>query len=1181
MKPSLSAVLAAAIALAPMIASAVPERPSANATEALARLKSNTAGELKRNARAEAAYTMLRASGARPLMVDNAGHTPDERARFFLSIYGAALGVEDVSAQLQSQRVSTDVAGKQHVHMDQVHAGLPVFGARLVVHMSGDGITGVNGVFVRGLDRAPSVPSRELGSLRTGALTYAGKLHRGANLKIASGRYVIYPVGLVQGHLQAPRLAYEAIVGNGADVKERIFVDARSGEILDAFSEVHHVRNREIYTGDQNTISGATGVNPAPTLIEGAVNAPADPALINDPGHNGTVASDPAPGVPQDNLYVFAGGTWALYFNMFGRDGYDFCDGTGPCETGTAAPWDPLRGNDNLEFAGQIQQSLYLIGSACPNAYWNGTSTNYCPGFDADDVVSHEWSHGYTEYTSNLVYAYQSGALNESYSDIFGETYDLVDKIEGPLGPATLIEHKYYEEVDPDTGNHGSRWVVGEDLSEEAALLLLRDMWKPDDFNGTPGKAFSGNYVCGSGDGGGVHTNSSVPNHAYAMLVDGTAGQGPVGTTGFERDSFNGQSFTGIGMIKAAHIYFQAHSQYETATTDFPQEADYLRAACQDLKGLNVLKDPTGALSGQLITQADCDKLNQALLATEMDLGTACPYIQVLKPDGEPALCAGAQTIFSENWETGDDGWTKTSTGVFPEWEDASRPLRDFKLTSTQPGGHTSMVAFARNIPVGEPGGGNCQPGGDYSGAFTYDSPTITIPAGAEDLALRFDHYVNTEATADGGQVEVSVNGGAFALVSQENYIYNFPNSTLLGPADLSNNPDGGEFAWNGSDINAPSGSPPANWGTTVVDLAAYAAPGDTVKLRFKFAQEGCNGRDGWYIDDILVHSCPVLEAPVLSAGTDYENPDTNGTFTLNWTRPAGASGPELMQVSEASCSPILSDDAEGGLGKWVATTEGDGAQGWAPSGTKVHGGANSFWANYQNGSDAAQIGNVPAMILTQKDAVAIPVAGDTSLVYWDWFVHEGDDAIFVEVSTDNGATWIDPPFHQNQRFMGPEEAGPLLVSEPMTERVHSLADYKGQSIKVRFRFQSGGEDRPASTPFGWYIDDIAIINDNWADLPAGSGMSKTLTGQAVGSRCYRVRSTYTIGGGPALGPYSNILPIVVQTAGSGGGGGGGGGGGAGDSVDSAGNNTLGGGMPALSLVVLALAALRRRRAHG
>src|SRR5205085_290364 len=64
-------------------------------------------------------------------------------------------------------------------------------------------------------------------------------------------------------------------------------------------------------------------------------------------------------------------------------------------------------------------------------------NTSYCPGVYSDDVVSHEWGHAFTEYTSNLIYQWQSGALNESYSDVWGETLDLIngreDEGEGDL----------------------------------------------------------------------------------------------------------------------------------------------------------------------------------------------------------------------------------------------------------------------------------------------------------------------------------------------------------------------------------------------------------------------------------------------------------------------------------------------------------------------------------------------------------------------------------------------------------------------------------------------------------------------------------------------------------------------------------------------------------------------------
>ena len=63
----------------------------------------------------------------------------------------------------------------------------------------------------------------------------------------------------------------------------------------------------------------------------------------------------------------------------------------------------------------------------CPNASWNGLSTNYCDGVASDDVVAHEWAHAYTQATHGLIYKWQSGALNESYSDIFGEVIDSIN----------------------------------------------------------------------------------------------------------------------------------------------------------------------------------------------------------------------------------------------------------------------------------------------------------------------------------------------------------------------------------------------------------------------------------------------------------------------------------------------------------------------------------------------------------------------------------------------------------------------------------------------------------------------------------------------------------------------------------------------------------------------------------
>ena len=68
---------------------------------------------------------------------------------------------------------------------------------------------------------------------------------------------------------------------------------------------------------------------------------------------------------------------------------------------------------------------------------------------DADDVVAHELTHGVTDYTSQLFYAFQSGAINEAFSDIMGE---FMDQANGR-----------------GTDNATTKWQIGEDLPASSA----------------------------------------------------------------------------------------------------------------------------------------------------------------------------------------------------------------------------------------------------------------------------------------------------------------------------------------------------------------------------------------------------------------------------------------------------------------------------------------------------------------------------------------------------------------------------------------------------------------------------------------------------------------------------------------------------------------------------------------
>ena len=76
--------------------------------------------------------------------------------------------------------------------------------------------------------------------------------------------------------------------------------------------------------------------------------------------------------------------------------------------------------------------------------------------------------------------------------------------------------------------DESARWLIGEDDTNPQVFGALRDMWNPRCF-GNPGKVSDAfEYVCDlANDGGGVHNNSGIPNHAYALLVDGGDVQRP------------------------------------------------------------------------------------------------------------------------------------------------------------------------------------------------------------------------------------------------------------------------------------------------------------------------------------------------------------------------------------------------------------------------------------------------------------------------------------------------------------------------------------------------------------------------------------------------------------------------------------------------------------------------------
>jgi Zn-dependent metalloprotease len=848
----------------------------------------------------------------------------------FFARYGGAFGLDNPGRDLVLEQTREDRIGMTHLRFNQTYLGVPVFGCVVRLHFDDkENLVSVNGSVVPhlDLDPTPSVDEFEASAI---ARQLVAKDHGRTAYEIESTdlELMVYRTGLARGIPGTDHLVWKMEVGDGAGIREFVFVDAHGGFVVDRINGIHEIERVIHHERFSNVIWSEGDAFPFSdsTFTTQQVNE------VNE-------------------LIDVSAETYDLFSNITGGE------------------WLSYDGNGRRMNAVYEATTFDPPCSEAINASWNGRTINFCNGLAVDDVIAHEWTHAYTDFTHNLIYAWQPGALNESYSDIFGEIVDLLNGhgLDSPntkrtaggcstfsssttfpyltvTSPASIAgdyeargaefnppepwsESGVVELVDDGTGtasdaceplqgftsgrialidrgdcnfvdkaafaadagavgiiiannagddlvrmggtkpsgydtpaifvtqttgealkaalpegvqatialeapsDNSVRWLV----SEDGATGAFRDMWNPNCmFNA--GRVSDSLYYCLEDDSGGVHLNSGVPNHAFALLVDG--------------GTYNGVTVKAIGLTRAAHIYWRAMREYQVPTTDFAEHAEILELSCSDLVGAPMTDLVTGEAIPQVVRSSDCNQVAAAMLATEMRLEpTQCEFSTVLAPDAPPI---GASTVvFSETFDTTAalEDWTLTNEGVYPEYD----TTRNWQVSTFLPLGRDGggLYAIDSNFI------GNCEPDNDdQSGVLMAASPTINLPASATSLYLVFDHYVATEPGWDGGNLKLSVNGGEFDLVPAAAFAFNpYNDAIILSITDdeqnevLNSNPLAGETAYTGADEGSVEGS----WGQSQIDLESLASPGDSIRLRFDFGNDGCGGNQGWYIDSLQV----------------------------------------------------------------------------------------------------------------------------------------------------------------------------------------------------------------------------------------------------------------------------------------------------------------------------------------
>lgn len=462
-----------------------------------------------------------------------------ENNKAFFKFSSSAKDTFQVKEKLQDQ------LGYTFYRLQQYYKNVPVFGFNQTVHINQEGVmTAFSGVVAPNLESSSNLKLTKRISAKKALEIASNNLGLDPLYEFEpTSKLVVY-----YDNQKTPHYAYFVHLnflypepGNWY-----YFVDATNGNLINKYNKIDTVKPPQTITGTDALGSGIGVLGDEKTFH--SLLSSSQYYLQDNTRGNGILTYDVKnrqrlPGtlwVDSDNVlnqvydhaavdaHYYAGATFDYYKNIFGRNSFD---------------------NNGA----QIISSVHY-GRDYNNAFWNGSQIVFGDGDGTTmielsgglDVIAHELTHAVTEYTADLIYQYESGALNESISDVFG----------------TAVE--FYDNRNPD-------WLLGEDIyTPSISGDAFRSMEDPTLF-GDPDH-YSDLYT-GTSDNGGVHTNSGIMNKAAFLVSEG-------GT------HYN-VTVQGIGMDKMNSIYYRALTQYLTPSSNFSHMRASAVQAATDLYGAN------------------------------------------------------------------------------------------------------------------------------------------------------------------------------------------------------------------------------------------------------------------------------------------------------------------------------------------------------------------------------------------------------------------------------------------------------------------------------------------------------------------------------------------------------------------------------------------------------------------
>lgn len=557
---------------------------------------------------------------------------------------------------LVSYKQENDNLGFTHTRYHQTYKGVPVVGGEYLAHQRGGLLDCINGSFFT-FPEMSVTPSLAEATALNKALTAVGatkyKWEDEAEMKALREAFedpnlsfepkaelVIYPKDGNFADNADFRLAFKFnIFASEPESRANIYIDAKTGEII----------------GREELIHTADAPGKAITKYSGTRDIVADQVSSSSYRLRETGRGK---GIQTMNAKTSSSVAGAVDFtdtdNTWNNVNAQWDEAAGDAHWATEMTYDyflKVHGRNSVDGNGFKLINYVHVNKEWFNASWNGQYMQYGDGpanvgkpLTAIDIGGHEMAHGVTSNSAGLVYQNESGALNESFSDIFGN----------------MVE--YYAKPTE------ASWDMGEAIG---AIRNMQDPGKykdPDTYKGT-------NWATGTADQGGVHTNSGVQNKWFFILSIGEKGT---------NDLNNAYDVKGITRESAAKIAFRNLTTYLTSSSNY---------AAARTNAMKAAKDIFGQCSPEYISTGEAwYAVGVGGKVTECQVAPVCNFASDKQTSCDGVIkftdkSTNAPTSWA--WDFGDGG---TSTLQNPSHTYAANGTYTVKLTATNAFGNDDEV---------------------------------------------------------------------------------------------------------------------------------------------------------------------------------------------------------------------------------------------------------------------------------------------------------------------------------------------------------------------------------------------------------------------------------------------------------------------------------------------------------